>query len=64
MKTKLNAVWHRAHRPPRVDSPRVEAGMPKNATLKERIVWHTGHAQHCQCRDSKSYLRKLKIGRA
>ena len=45
---KINAIWHKAHR------------MPKNATLDEKIKWHTGHAKHCKCRDSFAFLRKLK----
>ena len=45
---KINKEWHVANK------------MPKNATLEQRIKWHTGHAKHCQCRDSKSNLTKLK----
>lgn len=24
--------------------------MPKNASLAQRVTWHTAHAQHCACR--------------
>lgn len=35
---KINKEWHLANK------------MAKNPTLDERIAWHLGHAQHCQCR--------------
>ncbi|MDD5551747.1 MAG: hypothetical protein PHI88_01100 [Candidatus Pacebacteria bacterium] len=44
----VNKEWHRKHR------------MPKNASLKEKIKWHEGHAKNCNCRDSKAHLKKLK----
>lgn len=39
MPSKLNREWHLAHK------------MPKNATLEQRIQWHTEHAKHCTCRE-------------
>lgn len=48
---KLNKEWHLKNR------------MPENATLEEKIKWHTGHAKHCGCRDSASHLVKLKAKR-
>ena len=45
---KINAVWHKNYK------------MPEKATLEEKIKWHTGHARHCNCRDSRSHLLKLK----
>lgn len=44
----INKEWHLAHK------------MPKNATLDQKIKWHEGHANNCQCRDSKAHLIKLK----
>lgn len=35
---KLNKEWHLAHR------------MPENATLQQRIAWHTEHHKNCNCR--------------
>ena len=46
----INKQWHLEHR------------MPKNAGIKEKIKWHTGHAKNCDCRDSKVQLQKLKFG--
>jgi hypothetical protein len=34
----MNARWHELH------------PMPKNASLVERVAWHTAHAEHCACR--------------
>lgn len=34
----MNARWHESH------------PMPKNASLAQRVVWHTAHAKHCACR--------------
>ena len=34
----INAAWHAKH------------VMPKRATAKERLAWHTAHAKHCGCR--------------
>jgi hypothetical protein len=48
MTRTINKAWHEKHR------------MPKNASLEEKIEWHTGHAKHCNCRDSKTHLLKLK----
>lgn len=43
----INAAWHHTHI------------MPKNATLEERIAWHTAHLKHCGCRkDIPENLRK------
>lgn len=44
---KLNKAWHSKHK------------MPKNATIDQRIAWHTEHLKHCQCRGD--YPEKLKI---
>ena len=48
MKKAINKTWHNMHR------------MPKNANLREKIQWHEEHAKNCNCRDSRSYLLKLK----
>lgn len=45
---KINKEWHLAHK------------MPKNATIKQKIEWHQGHAKNCACRDSSAHLEKLK----
>lgn len=34
----MNARWHASH------------PMPKNASLAQRVAWHTAHARHCACR--------------
>jgi hypothetical protein len=34
----INKVWHARN------------VMPKNATFKERVIWHTRHAAACACR--------------
>ncbi len=50
---KLNADWHRAHR------------MPPNATLEQRIRWHTDHSLHCSCRPMpQSILDAIRSGAA
>jgi hypothetical protein len=36
--SKINASWH------------LENKMPNNPTLEERMQWHLGHSQNCQCR--------------
>jgi hypothetical protein len=36
--------------------------MPKNASIKEKIKWHTSHAKNFDCRDPKVQLQKLKLG--
>jgi hypothetical protein len=33
----MNAAWHRAH------------PMPRNATLDQRIAFHSAHARNCAC---------------
>ena len=38
MVTPINRTWHEQHR------------MPRQATLDERIRWHTEHAKECSCR--------------
>lgn len=43
---KLNKEWHEANK------------MPKNATIEERITWHTEHLKNCQCRSD--FPKKLK----
>ncbi len=45
---KINKEWHLANK------------MPENATIKEKIKWHEGHAKNCSCRDSAPHLKKLK----
>ena len=35
---KMNREWHERHK------------MPKNATLEQRIAWHTKHSENCGCR--------------
>jgi len=35
---KLNREWHEKNR------------MPKNATIDQRVEWHTKHARNCNCR--------------
>ena len=44
----INKDWHDKHR------------MPKNANLAAKIKWHEGHAEHCNCRDSRAHLVKLR----
>jgi hypothetical protein len=45
----INATWHKAHI------------MPKNATLDQRIKWHTAHAAACSCRPiPESVLKEIK----
>jgi Bacteriocin-protection, YdeI or OmpD-Associated len=34
----MNARWHELH------------PMPKNASLAQRVAWHTAHARYCACR--------------
>jgi hypothetical protein len=48
---KINKSWHLKNK------------MPKNATLREKIKWHEGHAKNCNCRDSSARLKKLRIKR-
>lgn len=45
----MNKQWHALHR------------MPKNATVKEKIQWHTSHSKNCDCRDSKAHIKKLQV---
>ena len=45
---KINKEWHLKNK------------MPKNATLKQKIKWHEGHAKNCNCRDSTTHLLKLQ----
>ena len=56
MKTtsKINAVWHKAHR------------MPKNASIDQRIEWYLAHLKNCACRTDipeglKKEMKKRKI---
>lgn len=35
---KINKDWHEANK------------MPRNATLEQKIKWHTNHAENCNCR--------------
>jgi hypothetical protein len=41
----MNAAWHRAH------------PMPRNATLDQRIAWHSAHAWNCGCRPMPEKVR-------
>lgn len=43
---KINKQWHESHR------------MPVNATIDERIAWHTEHVKHCSCRPMPERLKK------
>ncbi len=45
----MNIQWHAGHR------------MPKDATAKEKIQWHTSHSKNCDCRDSKAHIKKLQV---
>jgi hypothetical protein len=45
MSNKINKAWHDKNK------------MPKNATLDQRIAWHTEHHKHCQCRDIPEKLK-------
>ena len=44
--SKINAVWHRAHR------------MPKNPTTAQRLTWHIAHAEHCLCREMPESIKR------
>jgi hypothetical protein len=50
---KLNKDWHLAH------------PMPKNATIEQRIKWHSEHQKYCGCREIppklKDEMKKRKI---
>jgi len=41
----INREWHIAHQ------------MPKNPTLEERLDWHLGHADNCNCRKMPPGIR-------
>ena len=43
----MNAEWHRAN------------PMPKNATDRQRAVWHTAHQRFCACRPVPPRIRQL-----
>lgn len=43
---KLNKEWH------------TQNPMPKNATLDERIEWHSEHAKHCACREMPEKIKE------
>ncbi len=45
MGNKINKAWHEKNK------------MPKNATLDQRIAWHTEHHKHCLCRDIPEKLK-------
>jgi hypothetical protein len=45
--SKLNKEWHLAHL------------MPKNATMEQRIVWHSEHVKHCGCRPIPEGVKKV-----
>ena len=42
----LNKIWHEAH------------VMPKNASMQQRIAWHTAHASECACRPVPRTVRE------
>jgi len=46
----MNTEWHKTHK------------MPINATIEERIAWHTEHLKNCQCRSDfpKKLIEKMK----
>lgn len=51
---KLNKEWHSTHK------------IPKNATIEQRIKWHTEHLKNCQCRtdfleEFKTEMKKRQI---
>ncbi len=43
---KINKQWHTKNR------------MAKNATLNQKIQWHTDHARECGCREIPSKIKK------
>jgi len=51
MGNKINKAWHEKNK------------MPKNATLDQRIAWHTEHHKHCLCRDIPEKLKAKIIKR-
>jgi len=40
----INREWHAGNK------------MPKNATLAQRIKWHTAHQKNCSCRPAPKGL--------
>jgi len=44
---KVNRKWHDKNR------------MPKNATTKQRIKWHTVHAKTCACRPIPAKIQRI-----
>jgi hypothetical protein len=42
--SRLNREWHLANK------------MPRNATRQQRLEWHLGHADNCQCREMPAGL--------
>ncbi len=43
---KINEEWHKNN------------WMPKNPTLKQRIIWHIAHAKNCACRPIPPNVQK------
>jgi len=43
----INKQWHDKHE------------MPQNASLQERLSWHTDHAKECGCRPMPEDIKKL-----
>ena len=43
---KINKEWHQENK------------MPKNPTREERLIWHSEHEKHCDCRPVTPKLRK------
>jgi len=41
----INREWHEKHH------------MPKNPTEKEKLEWHIGHAEHCDCRPAPDWVK-------
>lgn len=46
MARKINAEWHNANR------------MPRNPTHEQRMQWHLGHSQNCNCRQMTPKLEQ------
>jgi len=44
---KINAEWHKKNK------------TPKNATIEQRIIWHKGHAENCNCWPIPSKLLEI-----
>lgn len=51
VKPTLNAEWHKKNK------------MPVNASIEERIKWHTEHLKNCKCRTDLPGSLKLQMQR-